>query len=163
MWLVTNAAQPAATAAAAAPTGDLVIVHYEGKVQGTGVVFDTTRPAAGLRYRDGGLGVLRPAVLALNGSPVPGFCKGLELAILGMRVGGKKSVVVPPQLGFASSTAIAPYAIVPPGSTLEYTVELLRLSAVGPDALWSGISGCGLGGASQNLQNCGLITAAEFL
>lgn len=29
-------------------------------------------------YRDGGIGVLRPAILRLGGSPVPGVCEGLQ-------------------------------------------------------------------------------------
>lgn len=32
-------------------------------------------------YRDGGIGVLRPAILRLGGSPVPGVCEGLQVLV----------------------------------------------------------------------------------
>jgi FKBP-type peptidyl-prolyl cis-trans isomerase len=41
-------------------------------------------------------GVLRPAMIKLGGDPVPGVCKGLKAGLTGMRVGGKRSFVVPP-------------------------------------------------------------------
>lgn len=30
-------------------------------------------------YRDGGIGVLRPVIVRLGGSPVPGICEGLQV------------------------------------------------------------------------------------
>ncbi|GLC58506.1 hypothetical protein PLESTB_001368400 [Pleodorina starrii] len=42
-------------------------------------------------------------------------------------------------------------------------VELLRLSAVGPDQLTKGISKCGAGGANQQAENCTNISYQEFL
>lgn len=71
--------------------------------------------------------------------------------------------MVPPELGFGSTPVLAPYAVVPPGSRLTYTVELIRLSSVGPDALMSGVSKCGAGGASASTENCDNITPAEFI
>jgi FKBP-type peptidyl-prolyl cis-trans isomerase len=54
-----------------------------------------------------------------------------------MKVGGKRRVIVPPELGFGSqSDVLAPYAVLPAGSTLQYEVQLLRVSSKGPDALW---------------------------
>lgn len=68
-------------------------------------------------------------------------------ALTGMSIGGRRTVRVPPELGFGGAAVGAPYAIVPAGSTLVYEVELLRLSATGPDqltrvrtlAVWSGV------------------------
>ena len=57
----------------------------------------------------------------------------------------------------------APYAIVPPNATLQYEVELIRLSARGPDELTQGISRCGAGGASGSAEQCEQIEVAEFL
>lgn len=141
--------------------GDLVLFHYVGKLEATGQVFDSTR--GGLMYRDGGEGVLRPVAIALGGGPVPGICLGLQQALEGMSIGGKRTVRVPAELGFGSSTVLAPYAVVPGGSSLVYEVELVRLSAVGPDQLTAGISKCGQGGAGQQSENCANISYAEFL
>ncbi|KAG2428157.1 hypothetical protein HXX76_011837 [Chlamydomonas incerta] len=141
--------------------GDLLLFHYVGRLEGSGQVFDSTR--GGLKYRDGGAGVLRPAAIALGGGPTPGICEGLQQALSGMSIGGKRTVRVPPELGFGGTAVGAPYAIVPAGSTLVYEVELLRLSAVGPDQLTKGIAKCGSGGAGQQDENCAAISPAEFL
>lgn len=63
----------------------------------------------------------------------------------------------------ACPQVLAPYAVVPGGSSLVYEVELVRLSAVGPDQLTAGISKCGQGGAGQQSENCANISYAEFL
>ncbi|GLI65258.1 hypothetical protein VaNZ11_008747 [Volvox africanus] len=141
--------------------GDLLLFHYVGRLEANGQVFDSTR--GGLTYRDGGPGVLRPAAIALGSGPVPGVCEGLQQALAGMTVGGRRTVRVPPALGFGSQTVLAPYGVVPANSTLLYEVELLRLSAVGPDQLTKGISKCGAGGANQQAENCANISYAEFL
>lgn len=49
----------------------------------------------------------------------------------------KSSFTVPCGIsqGFGAIAVGAPFAVVPPNSTLTYDVELLRLSNVGPDAL----------------------------
>ncbi|GIM03974.1 hypothetical protein Vretimale_8615 [Volvox reticuliferus] len=141
--------------------GDLLLFHYVGRLEATGQVFDSTR--GGLTYRDGGPGVLRPAAIALGGGPVPGICEGLQQALTGMSIGGRRTVRVPPALGFGSQTVLAPYSVVPANSTLLYEVELLRLSAVGPDQLTKGISKCGAGGANQQAENCANVSYAEFL
>ncbi len=62
-------------------------------------------------------------------------CRDPVQALTGMTIGGRRTVRVPAPLGFASQTVLAPYAVVPGNSVLVYEVELLRLSAVGPDQL----------------------------
>ena len=74
-------------------------------------MFDSTK--GGLKYRDGGPGVFRPVVVRLSSYPQPGICLGLQQALVGMKIGGKRSVKVPAQLGFGNSTVLAPYAVVP--------------------------------------------------
>jgi len=143
-----------------ATSRDLLLVHYVGRIKETGQIFDST--LGGLTYRDGGPGVLRPVAIQIGGGPVPGLCAGLRQGLEGMRVGGKRSFIVPPELGF-SKDVLAPYAFVPAGSTLEYDVQLLRLSSRGPDELTQGIDRCGQGGAAQQVAKCSQIEIAEFV
>ena len=140
--------------------GDLVIVNYTGYLA-PGEVFDSTI-GEGKVYRDGGLGVSRPLQVRVGGDPVPGIVPGFSQGILGMRIGGRRTFVVPPELGFGGQAVLGPYAVIPANSTLRYEVELVRLSRSGPDNLTSGISRCGAGGAGQQSEGCGRITYAEF-
>lgn len=96
-------------------------VHYTGSYytgdDGQLCVFDTTR-GEGLTYRDGGAGLLRPAIVRLGSGPVPGICAGLERGLVGMTVGGKRTVTFPASLGFGGQTVLAPYgARAPPLSS----------------------------------------------
>ena len=145
---------------ATAQISDLVLVHYVGRLK-DGTIFDSTR--GGLNYRDGGEGKFRPVSIKLGGDPMPGITKGLETAILGMRINGKRTVSVPAELGFGSTTVLAPYAVVPPWSTIEYEIELVRLSRRGPDALLTGVTQCGGGFVMERTKGCGDITPAEYL
>jgi hypothetical protein len=52
-----------------------------------------------------------------------------------MAIGGKRIAKVPASLGFGAQAVLAPYALVPAGSTVQYDIELLRVSSVGPDLL----------------------------
>lgn len=145
----------------AAREGDLLLIHYIGILE-SGQVFDSTR--GGLEYRDGGLGVFRPAIVLLgSSSPTPGLVRGLKEGLVGMTVGGKRTILVPPEKGFGDQVVGAPYALVPPNSTLRYEVELLRLSTRGPDELTRGISRCGAGGASASSEACESIEIKEFI
>lgn len=104
----------------------------------------------------------RPVIVKVNGAePVPGICKGLKRGIEGMRVGGTRTISVPPELGFGGSMVRSPYATVPGGSTLTYEVTVLRLSDTGPDALFKDVAGCGLGGANTMTNGCTAIVPAE--
>eukprot|EP00879_Flechtneria_rotunda_P022549 GHRR01023805.1.p1 GENE.GHRR01023805.1~~GHRR01023805.1.p1 ORF type:complete len:119 (+),score=24.53 GHRR01023805.1:145-501(+) len=114
------------------------------------------------KYRDGGEGVLRPLAFRLSGYPQPGICQGLQEAVLGMKIGGRRTVLVPPEYGFGNMPALAPFAAVPARSQLRYDVELLRVSARGPDELMQGISLCGAGGAGASTDGCSNIKPAEF-
>lgn len=44
-------------------------------------------------------------------------------------------MLVPAALGFGSTPVLAPYAAVPANSALRYDIELVRVSARGPDAM----------------------------
>ena len=147
---------------------DLVLVEYQGTLS-DGTVFDTTLGGMVFATNSAGVGSVsidkaakRPAVIRLDvGNPVPGVPPGLIKGIEGMRVGGKRTFEVPPELGFGSSAVRSPYATVPADSTLTYEVTLLRLSSTGPDALFKGVSRCGLGGANTINDGCGEIEPSE--
>ena len=147
---------------------DLVLVEYQGTLS-DGTVFDTTLGGMVFATNSAGVGSVsidkaarRPAVIRLDvGNPVPGVPPGLIKGIEGMRVGGKRTFEVPPELGFGSSAVRSPYATVPADSTLTYEVTLLRLSSTGPDALLKGVSRCGLGGANTINDGCGQIEPSE--
>lgn len=149
------------TGTATARTGDLVMLHIVGKVASDGSLFDSTR--GGQMYLDGGKGTLRPTIIQLGGAPVPGICAGLQQGIQGMRIGGSRTFTVPPAQGFGSSMVRGPYGAVPGNSTLQYEVQLLRLSRRGPEELMTGVSQCGGGAVMERTAGCSQIEFAEFL
>ncbi len=87
--------------------GNRVVVHYTGRfVDGT--VFDSSVTRG------------EPIQFVLGGGQViEGWDKGIE----GMKVGGKRILTVPPELGYGMSD----YGPIPGGSTLIFEVELLRV------------------------------------
>ena len=152
-----------------ATSKSLVLVKYEGTLASDGAVFDTTLGGRVYATSSSGVGSVsiapaaaRPVVVNLSSdAPVPGVPEGLRLGIRGMRVGGTRTFEVPPELGFGSAAARSPYATIPANSALKYEVTLLRLSDTGPDALYAGISRCGLGGASQMSDGCASVEPME--
>lgn len=54
--------------------------------------------------------------------------KGVEEGISAMRSGGKRILVIPPDLAFGEEGATLSDGIVPPGATLVYEIELKRVS-----------------------------------
>jgi peptidylprolyl isomerase len=54
------------------------------------------------------------------GEVIPGWDKGL----LGMRVGGRRELIVPPSLAYG---ATSPRADIPPHSTLVFIVDLVKI------------------------------------
>ena len=87
-----------------AKPGKKVVVKYVGKLK-NGKVFDQTTGNKTFSFR---LGV---------GEVIKGWDRGVE----GMRVGDKRKLVVPPQMGYGA-TRTGP---IPPNSELHFDVELL--------------------------------------
>lgn len=89
--------------------GDTATVDYEGTIYQTGRRFDGS-------WRRGG----EPIELLIdNGSVIGGWWQGLQ----GMRVGGRRTLVIPPELGYGEQDQ----GTIPPNSTLYFTVDLLGL------------------------------------
>lgn len=91
-----------------ARVGDTVRVHYLGTMASNGAKFDSS-------YDRG-----EPITFALGQGQV---IRGWEEGILGMRVGGKRTLIIPPDLGYGNRT-VGP---IPAGSTLVFEVELVGI------------------------------------
>ena len=107
---------------AVAQPGDLISVNYTGRFD-NGTVFDTSigKPPSN------GCTVGFCFVLG-TGQVIPGWDQGLQ----GMKVGGKRILIVPPSLAYGAQ-GLGP---IPPNATLTFEVELLKVtpSPEGPAA-----------------------------
>ncbi len=85
--------------------GDSISVHYVGSFT-SGTTFDQNVPGnAPLRFRAG------------RGQLIAGFDEG----VIGMRVGGRRQLIIPPSLGYGSQ----PYQTIPGNSILVFAVEVV--------------------------------------
>ncbi len=97
---------------ATAKAGDVVSVNYTGRLQ-DGTVFDSNV--------DPSFGHVEPFVFPLGiGQVIPGWDEG----IVGMKVGEKKTLTVPPEKGYGEN-AVGP---IPANSTLIFEVEVLAIN-----------------------------------
>lgn len=99
---------------AAASEGKHVSVHYSGTLE-NGIKFDSSRD------RDG------PYSFTLGEGQV---IAGWEQGIKGMKVGGRRKLVIPPQLGYGEKGVTG---VIPPNAKLLYEVELIEVENCPPD------------------------------
>ena len=86
---------------------DTAILHYTGRLEEDGTVFDSSRESGA------------PFALTIGtGQVIPGF----EQGVMGMREGGKREIVIPPELGYGERGA---GNIIPSNATLRFEVEVL--------------------------------------
>lgn len=96
----------AAGAGEAAKVGDTVSVNYTGKLA-DGTVFDSSEGKDPITFTLG------------SGQIIPGF----EQGIIGMQVGGKRVLTIPPSLAYGPDD----YGPIPGNSTLTFEVELVSI------------------------------------
>ena len=100
---------------AEAKLGSRVAVHFDAKWKG--VTFVTSRQ---------GMGVAGGSPLGFDvGAAVGqgGTLKGLDLGVRGMRIGGQRKLLVPPNLAYGSKG----YGEIPPNASLLIDVQLLSI------------------------------------
>lgn len=96
---------------ALATEGQTVVIHYVGRFT-DGTQFDSSL--------DHG----QPLAFVLGKGEV---VKGMDEGVVGMRVGGVRRIIVPPELGYGSAgvTAADGTVVIPPNATLIFDVELV--------------------------------------
>ncbi|WP_406864718.1 FKBP-type peptidyl-prolyl cis-trans isomerase [Streptomyces sp. HUAS MG47] len=88
-------------------SGMVVRVHYVGVTFESGKEFDASWDRG------------EPFKFALGSGRV---IKGWDRGVKGMKVGGRREIIVPPRLGYGSQS---PSPLIPAGSTLVFVVDLL--------------------------------------
>ena len=97
---------------AAAASGQTCVMHYTGWLWNNG--------AKGEKF-DSSLDRGNPFSFKLGAGQV---IRGWDEGVLGLLIGGKRTLLIPPELGYGSRGA---GGLIPPGATLLFEVELLEL------------------------------------
>jgi FKBP-type peptidyl-prolyl cis-trans isomerase FkpA len=100
---------------AEAVAGRPVVVHY------TGWLYDPSKPDSHGTKFDSSRDRNAPFTFTLGAGRV---IKGWDEGVAGMRVGGQRTLVIPPQLGYGARGA---GGVIPPNATLIFDVELLAV------------------------------------
>jgi peptidylprolyl isomerase len=96
-----------------AKSGMTVFVHYTGWLYVNG--------QRGKKF-DSSVDRGQPFSFKLGGGQV---IKGWDEGVAGMKVGGKRELIIPPQLAYGSAGA---GGVIPPNATLDFEVQLLKVA-----------------------------------
>ncbi len=88
-------------------SGDYIVIHYKGTLE-NGTKFDSSYD------RD------KPFKTRIG---VGDVIEGWDMGVLGMKIGGKRKLIIPPQLAYKDQAI----GEIPPNSTLIFEVELLGI------------------------------------
>lgn len=126
----SQAATPAATGADNMPlqktdlapgTGDEIKSGQTALVHYTGWLYDAAATENKGRKFDSSVDRNEPFEFPVGaGMVIPGWDEG----VVGMKVGGKRRLVIPPEMGYGSRGA---GGVIPPGATLVFDVELVEI------------------------------------
>ena len=86
----------------------IITVHYSGRLK-SGKYFDSTNEIGREPFR-----------FTLGAGQV---IKGWDQGLIGMKVGGKRKLIIPPSLGYGDRDM----GIIPPNSTLIFIIELIKV------------------------------------
>ncbi len=100
---------------AEAVAGKTVVVHY------TGWLYDPSKPDGHGTKFDSSLDRKDPIVFPLGSGRV---IKGWDNGVAGMKVGGKRTLVIPPDMAYGERGA---GGVIPPNATLIFDVELIEV------------------------------------
>src|SRR5687768_5972084 len=95
-------------------SGQTALVHY------TGWLYDAATPENKGKQFDSSVGG-EPFEFPVGGGAV---IQGWDQGVVGMKVGGKRRLVIPPDMGYGNRGA---GGVIPPGATLVFDVELVEI------------------------------------
>lgn len=97
-----------------AAAGDMVAVKYVGAIFSTGMEFDSSWTRGPEETID--FGLCQEGVVA-----------GFAIGPIGMKIGGRRSITIPPRFGYGATGQ--PQAGIGPTDTLVFIVDLVRIEA----------------------------------